>query len=99
LILSGNTLFGTASAGGNSAEGTVFSLSLPPPPQLAIDRSGTNVIITWPTNAAGFTLQSATNLVSSSAWNTNLPAPVVVNGHNTVTNPIRGIQQFYRLAQ
>jgi hypothetical protein len=30
---------------------------------------------------------------------TNSPAPVVVNGQNTVTNPITGNQQFFRLGQ
>jgi len=65
---------------------------------LTIIRSAANVILTWPTNAAGFTLQSTTNLGSSAVWTTNSPAPVVVNGQNTVTNPISGAQQFYRLA-
>jgi hypothetical protein len=55
--------------------------------------------LTWPTNAAGFTLQFTTNLGSSAVWTTNSPAPVVVNGQNTVTNPISGAQQFYRLSQ
>jgi len=104
LILSGNTLYGTAVVGGSSGNGTVFSLSLPVPPQLSIIPSGDNVILTWPTNAAGFdysgfTLQSTTNLGSSAVWITNSPPPVVVNGRNTVTNPISGTQQFYRLSQ
>ncbi len=29
----------------------------------------------------------------------HLPAPVVVNGQYTVTNPISGKQQFFRLSQ
>ena len=36
LIFSGNTFYGTASAGGSEANGTVFSLSLVPAPQLTI---------------------------------------------------------------
>ena len=101
LILSGNTLYGTASQGGSSAHGTVFSISFRP--QLTILPSGTNLILTWPTNFAGFnytgyTLQSTTNLVSP-VWTTNSPAPVVVNGQNTMTNPISGNQQFFRLRQ
>ena len=99
MILSGNTLYGTANGGGSSGNGTVFSLTLPGPPQLTIIPSGPYVILTWPTNAAGFTLQSTTNLVSPAVWTTNSPAPVVVNGQNTVTNPISGAQQFYRLSQ
>src|SRR5439155_14845310 len=100
LILSGNTLYGTTYGGGDLGDGTVFSISLPvTPPQLTISPSGADIILTWPTNAAGFTLQSTTNLVSPALWTTNSPVPVVVNGQNAVTNPISGTQQFYRLSQ
>jgi hypothetical protein len=67
-------------------------------PVLSIRPSGTNVILTWPTNAAGFTLVSATNLASP-VWITNSPAPVVVSTNNTVTNGITGTRKFYRLSQ
>ena len=101
LILSGNTLYGTAYSGGSSGSGTVFSLSLPPvsAPQLTLTRSGANVIVSWPATAAGFTLQSTMNLGSLAFWTTNSPAPVVVNGQNVVTNPISGAKQFFRLSQ
>jgi len=100
LILSGNRLYGTAWEGGSSGNGTVFSLSFRP--QLTIPPSGTNIILSWPTNVAGFdytgyTLQSTTNLGSPVFWSTNSPAPVVIAGQNTVTNPITGAQQFFRL--
>jgi hypothetical protein len=72
-------------------------LAFQPLHALAIVLSGTNVILTWPTNVTG-TLQFTTNLVSPAAWNTNLPSPVVVNGQNAVTNPISGSQQFFRLS-
>ena len=97
LILSGNILYGTAVIGGNSGGGTLFSISLPVP-QLAITLSGANIVLAWPTNAAGFTLESTTNLLPA-AWSTNLPAPVVINGQNVVTNAISGTQQFYQLTQ
>jgi uncharacterized repeat protein (TIGR03803 family) len=97
LILSGNTLYGTANAGGSAGAGTVFSLFIPP--QLTIISSGANVILMWPTNYSGYALQSTTNLAVPAAWATNSPAPVVVNGQNAVTNPISGTQQFYRLSQ
>jgi uncharacterized repeat protein (TIGR03803 family) len=96
LVLSGNTLYGTTWGGGSSGNGTVFSIFIQP--QLTIIPSGPYVILTWPTNYTAFTLQSTTNLVSL-LWNTNYPAPVVVNGQNTVTNPISGRQKFYRLSQ
>ena len=99
LILSNNTLYGTTHIGGTSGSGTIFSISLTASqPQLTILLSGPNVILTWPTNATGLVLQSATDLVSP-VWTTNSPAPVVVNGLNTLTNPMSGTQQFYRLSQ
>ena len=98
LILSGNTLYGTTSQGGSSGYGTVFSLSFGTP-QLAINRSGTNVVLTWPTNATGFTFQSTTNLVLTTVWSNVSPAAVVVNTNNAVTNAISDKQKFYRLSQ
>ena len=101
LILSGSTLYGTTSAGGTNGSGTVFSLTvmLPVVPQLAIALSGANVILTWPTNAAGFTLESATNLVPPAIWITNASLPVVVGTNNAVTNGISGTRKFYRLSR
>jgi hypothetical protein len=63
---------------------------------LTITPLGTNIILRWPTNANGLTLQSTTDLTSP-AWTTNSQVPVLVNGQNTVTNPVSGTQQFYRL--
>jgi uncharacterized repeat protein (TIGR03803 family) len=99
LILFSNTLYGTASQGGCSSAGTVFSFSLSSPPQLSIALFGANIILTWPTNVAGFTLQSTTNLAPLAVWTTVSPASVVVNTNNAVTNTLSGIQQFYRLIQ
>ena len=101
LILLGNTLYGTANGGGTSGNGTVFSLSFTP--QLTIIPSAANIVLSWPTNYAGFdyagfTLQSTTNLASP-LWNTNLPPPVVVKGQYTVTNSVFGTEQFFRLSQ
>jgi uncharacterized repeat protein (TIGR03803 family) len=101
LVLSGNTLYGTDWGGGSWGSGSIFSISFSP--QLTIVPSGSNIILTWPTNYAGFdytgfTLQSTTNL-HSPVWTTNLPAPIVVNGQYAVTNPIWGTQQFFRLSQ
>jgi uncharacterized repeat protein (TIGR03803 family) len=102
LILSGDTLYGTTQQGGSWDNGTVFSVSSAP--QLGITPSGSNVILTWPTNLAGFsyagyTLQSTTNLVPPAVWSPVAAAPALVNGQYTVTNPTSGNQQFYRLSQ
>jgi uncharacterized repeat protein (TIGR03803 family) len=99
LISSGNTLYGTASHGGDFDVGTVFSLSLSPVARLTLERSGADVIIKWPTNAAGFTLQFTTNLASAAEWSTVSPAPAIISGQNVVTNGISGTRHFYRLMQ
>ena len=91
LILSGKTLYGSAQCGGSSGKGTLFSISLPvSSPQLTIAPSGVNIILTWPTNAAGFTLQSAPALTA-----TFINIPGVTSPY---TNAITGAQQFFRLA-
>jgi uncharacterized repeat protein (TIGR03803 family) len=101
LILSGNTLYGTANQGGYWGGGTVFGLALSSVfsrPELSIIRAGSNVILTWPATATGFTLQSTTNLFPA-AWSGVSPAPVIYNGQYTVTNPISGAPRFYELVQ
>lgn len=102
LILSGNTLYGSAPLGAIHGSGALFSLMLGPalsPPPLVISRSATNVLVTWPTNFTGFILQSATNLVSGAVWSTVSPAPAIVGGQYIVTNGNSGSRKFYRLSQ
>ncbi len=97
LILSDTSLYGTAVGGGASGSGAVFSLSLPQPPQLTIIRSGPNVILTWPTNATGFALQTSPNLDSPNSWIAATYSSVIVGDQYFLTNNISGSAQFYRL--
>jgi hypothetical protein len=92
-------LFGATLTGGTDNTGTVFRLSILP--RLTILRAWDNVILTWPTNFAGFDfggyyLQSTTSLVSPS-WTTNLETTAISGDQNAVTNPISAAQQFFRL--
>ncbi len=66
-------------------------------PMLSLALSGGSIIITWPTNFNGFTLQSASNLISSVTWSNVSPSPSIVNGQYTVTNGLTGARKFYRL--
>jgi hypothetical protein len=78
-------------------------------PPLTITPSGTNIILAWPTNYAGFvyeghtypgfTLLSTTNLVSPVVWTAVSPGPVVINGRLVVTNLVSGTQLFYTLSR
>jgi uncharacterized repeat protein (TIGR03803 family) len=85
-------LYGTTAQGGAGGAGTVFRLWT----VLNCSLIGNQFIISWSTNAVGFTLQSSTNLVSPAVWTTVLPPPVV-NGQNTVTNTVSSGNEFYRL--
>ena len=96
---SDGNFYGTTGGGGTYDDGTVFRLTIGPQPQLTLIPSGPYMILTWPTNYSGFTLQSTTNFGSSAVWTTNSPPPVVIGGDNVVINTASGNQQFYRLSQ
>lgn len=100
LHLAAGVLSGTAAEGGTRGGGTVFSLTLPPPPNLTIARTETNAILHWPDHPTGlaFTLQFTTNLITTTDWNPVSPPPAMANGQQTVTNPIAGAQRLYRLS-
>jgi hypothetical protein len=70
-----------------------------PLPPLAIAPAGTNVLISWPSSAAGFQLQSNTNLVSANSW---MPVSQTLSTNGNVISvlvPESGSQQFFRLIQ
>ena len=100
VTLSGNTLYGTTGGyGGSYGAGTVFSLSFAP--QLTITPSGANVILSWPTNVAGFdyagfTLQSTTNLTPA-AWSPVAQAALTNAGQVSIDVPTSGGRKFFRL--
>ena len=66
-------------------------------PSLTITRLPNQVVIAWPTNAAGLGLQVATNLASSVSWLNSTNKPAVVGEQNTVTNNLSSGSRFYRL--
>ena len=96
LLLSSNVLYGTATTGGATGDGTLFSFVLPV--HLNIALSGTNVLLTWSASAAGYALQSTPKLQTNAVWSAVSPLPVVIGGLNTVTNPVSASSKFYRLA-
>jgi uncharacterized repeat protein (TIGR03803 family) len=100
LVLSGNTLYGTASAGGISGYGTVFSLPLPTVTISNIVRS-INGSVTL--NFIGFPgstnqVQMATNLTPPVAWQTLSTNVAGTNGlwQFTDTNTSGSRMRFYR---
>jgi hypothetical protein len=67
-----------------------------PIPQLQIHAAGGNVLLSWPTNATGFSLQRAPALPVG-AWAAVTNAPVQAGGINQVTLPLAASAAFYRL--
>jgi CARDB len=66
-------------------------------PSLNLTNAGPNVVLSWPTNVAGFNLESATNLTPPVAWSPVLPAPVIANTRYVVTNAAPSTLKLYRL--
>ncbi len=91
---------GQGSYGATSFTLSVVSASTPPPPspQLSILPFDTLLILTWPADAAGYILESTTNLASQAAWSAVPPGPYLINGQYIVINNTAGAQQFFRLA-
>ena len=55
------------------------------------------MLLSWPTNATGFTLQSTRNPTPPVTWNDVTHPPTVLGGLFTVTNPISSAAEFFRL--
>jgi hypothetical protein len=55
------------------------------------------VVLSWTTNATGFSLQANTNLNSTNSWIAVTNLPVVTGGKNTVTNSPTNSAMFFRL--
>ncbi|MDQ6631660.1 MAG: hypothetical protein M3Y82_07860, partial [Verrucomicrobiota bacterium] len=91
---SDGNFYGTTGAGyGNY--GSIFRIVMPGP-QLNFARTGNQLVLSWPTNAVGFTLQSITNLTSTN-WISSTNLPVILGGQYTVTNNLSSGSRFYRL--
>jgi hypothetical protein len=87
-------LYGTTSSGGEFGLGTVFRIIMPV--NLRSQVSGNDLLLSWPTNQVGFTLQSASDL-NASNWIVVAGAPAIVDGKFTVTNSLSQNAQFFRL--
>jgi hypothetical protein len=67
-------------------------------PKLSIALSGTNVVLSWPSSATGWSLESAPALGLPGNWSTVTNVPSRLNSEYIVTNAIGSAAQFYRLA-
>ncbi|MBM3832617.1 MAG: hypothetical protein FJ403_04970 [Verrucomicrobia bacterium] len=65
-------------------------------PKLAVTRAGSNAVLSWPTSAPGFVLESTSTLAPAN-WTVVTPAPVVNAAQNSVTVTPASGTRFYRL--
>lgn len=83
------------------AAGGLHSVALlgnaPVIPSLHTQVSGRELILSWPTNAVAFTLQSAPSLAPDVTWTDSASVPAVVGARFTVTNTLAGETRFFRL--
>src|SRR5205823_5315325 len=102
----GGTITNTASvtsatadpASANNSASVVTTVTVGGIPSLNIFLAGTNAILSWTTNALGFSLQSRPSLSTDSAWTDFTNGPVVIVGNQfTVTNALTATNRFYRL--
>jgi hypothetical protein len=74
------------------------SVVVNPLPALRITTSGSDVMLAWPTSAAGFSLQQSTDSkLSAGSWTAVPSTPSTANNENVVTVPAAGTIKFYRL--
>ena len=77
----------------------LYAIGPVPPPQLTINRSGSQIIIRWSTNnAVGLSLKAITSFGTGAAWNAVNPLPVLVGNQWVVTNSIAGASRYFRLS-
>ena len=67
------------------------------PPQLAVDNSGGVPVLSWPSIANGYELESSTNLTTS--WGMVTNPPTLFAGRFAVTNAWPDEVRFFRLRQ
>ena len=66
-------------------------------PVLAIRLNGTNVIVSWPTNATGYELERAASLMPPPTWNSAATNPPAIGDHYEVLFPPTNAATYFRL--
>jgi hypothetical protein len=68
-------------------------------PLLQIARSGTNAVLSWPTNTVTFVLIARSNLLTTTPWTLVTNVPAIVGGQFVVTNAMTAASRYYALVQ
>ncbi len=87
---------GTGNGGQNTLVRT-FLLTVTSPPVLRVARTDNFVLLSWPTNVAGFALEGRQGLSNTGSWLPVTNAPAVTGNQYVVTNILGGANAFFRL--
>ncbi|MDD5140289.1 MAG: hypothetical protein PHY43_08535 [Verrucomicrobiales bacterium] len=90
------TLSIAARINGTSTVYVVDNIVMQPIPSLALQTGESSIVLVWPTNTLGFTLQSATNFDGLN-WASVTNTPVIVGTNYTVTLGVSNQVQFFTL--
>jgi calcineurin-like phosphoesterase family protein/purple acid phosphatase-like protein len=74
-----------------------FTIIKEAPPALAIDKDGTNILLSWPAHQTNFTLHSATNLTPPISWQALTNTATNSIGQRTIHVPGADPKRFFRL--
>jgi len=97
VTLAGEVLGGVAAiaAGAHHTVALIGGVQLLP--SLTARPNGNELILFWPTNAVGFTLQSTLDLTPPVTWIDSTSVPAVIGAQFALTNTTSGGARFYRL--
>ena len=94
---------GALTGGSYSLTGGFWSIiavvQTPNAPALTIARSGSSVVVSWPSSATGFTLQQNSNLAATNNWAASTNSITTLNGTNSITISAPSGSLYFRLAQ
>ncbi|MEX0321584.1 MAG: glycosyl hydrolase [Puniceicoccaceae bacterium] len=68
--------------------------ALEPAPDLQVEVSGNNILVSWPSSSTGFDLYGSSNLAD---WSVVAQAPVIQGDKWLITIPLAGADPFFRL--
>jgi hypothetical protein len=93
-------MMGVGVFGSSTDESLQFdSLSFQTDPVLAVEQVGNELVLSWPTGFAGYSLQSSSELGQSGGWAPVAETVESANGLNRVALPMTDQRRFFRLSQ
>jgi len=100
LAVSGSDLYvgGVFTTAGGKVSAYIARAYLPALPTLSVLRSGTEVMVSWPSvDTVGFALEQAGTLAPPASWVTNTASVTEDGANKSVTLPATNSPQFFRL--